>query len=265
MSDLADPGRSRALTVVIHDVAPSTLTPCRALIDAVLRVADIPLTLLVVPNYHGEARDIAFERWLDGALARGHELALHGLTHRDDGLPNGWFDALRRHWYTAGEGEFSALGESQAAERLACGRRWFADHGWPLHGFVAPAWLMSPGTWRALADADFVYTATLSRLIALPSLAELRSQSVVYSTRAVWRRAASVLWNEAVAKAQREQPLLRLELHPPDVLHTAIFASWSRLLKEGLTDRHARTVAQATQLLARDFRKPAAASARQKA
>lgn len=265
MNEPAEPGKNRALTVVIHDVAPSTLTTCRTLIDAVMGVAAVPLTLLVVPHYHGESRDAVFERWLDEMLARGHELALHGLTHRDDGMPQGWVDGLRRRWYTAGEGEFSALDQSQAAERLACGRRWFAARGWPLHGFVAPAWLMSRGTRRALIDADFAYTATLSRLIALPSLAELRSQSVVYSTRAAWRRAASLVWNEAVAMAQREQPLLRLELHPPDVLHPDILASWSRLLKEGLSDRDPTTVVQATRLLASDFRHPTAVSGRQKA
>lgn len=249
-------GCARAVSVVIHDVAPLTMASCRVLIDAVRRVADIPLTLLVVPHYHGVPADATFERWLDGALAAGDELALHGWTHRDDGIAQGGIDRLRRRWYTAGEGEFAGLSEQEAAERLARGRRWFAARGWPVQGFVAPAWLMSGGTRRALAAGDFAWTATLSRLIALPSQAELYSQSLVYSTRAGWRRASSLIWNKAVATTQRARPLLRLELHPPDALHPAILASWSTLLRDALAERDAVTVAHAARLLAGDFSGP---------
>jgi predicted deacetylase len=40
---------TRRLCVSIHDVAPATWTECRTLLEAVAAVADIPLTLLVVP------------------------------------------------------------------------------------------------------------------------------------------------------------------------------------------------------------------------
>jgi hypothetical protein len=246
-------GEARVLTVVIHDVAPATRPQCEALLQAIGGIARLSLTLLVVPRYHGAPADAAFERWLDLVLARGHELALHGWTHRDDGVPQGWADRLRRRCYTAGEGEFAGLSEAQAARRLHAGRRWFAAHGWPLHGFVAPAWLMSAGTRRAVAGAGFAYTATLSRLIAFPSQAELPSQSLVYSTRQAWRRGLSLAWNGALARVQRDATLCRLELHPPDVLYPAIRASWSRLLEDALPDRQPLTVAQAMQCLAAEF------------
>ena len=41
-----------ALCVSIHDVAPATWELCAKLFDAIRDVADIPVTLLVVPAYH---------------------------------------------------------------------------------------------------------------------------------------------------------------------------------------------------------------------
>lgn len=235
----------RALTVVIHDVAPATLPACQRMLEMISAVAPMPVTLLVVPRYHGAPSNPAFEGWLDQMLAQGHELALHGYTHRDEGVMRGWADHLLRRWYTAGEGEFAGLGEAEAARRLIAGRDWFVAHDWPLHGFVAPAWLMSSGTRQALVDQRFTYTATLSRLIELPSQHELPSQSVVYSTRTAWRRAGSLVWNRVVAYAQRQSPLLRLELHPTDLAHPAIRAAWLKVLANACSGRQAMTVADA--------------------
>jgi predicted deacetylase len=239
----------QALTVVIHDVAPATLPACQSMLAMIAAVAPMPVSLLVVPRYHGAPSNPAFECWLDEMLAQGHELALHGYTHQDEGVTRGWADHLMRRWYTAGEGEFAGLDEGEAARRLAAGRDWFAAHDWPLHGFVAPAWLMSSGTRQALADQRFAYTATLSRLIELPSQCELPSQSIVFSTRTAWRRASSLVWNRAVAYAQRQSPLLRLELHPTDLAHPAVRASWSGLLADARSDREAMTVADAVHRL----------------
>jgi predicted deacetylase len=201
--------------------------------------------LLVVPRYHHAASTPAFEQWLTAAHARGDELALHGLTHLDEQPPSGFFDRARRSWYTAGEGEFSTLSREEAMARMQTGIAWFRAHGWPLHGFVAPAWLMSPGTWEALADTPFRYTCTLARITALPGRASLRSQSIVYSTRSAWRRVVSNRWNAAVAWKERDQPLLRFELHPGDLAHASVRASWMRLLERALRDRTPVTLAEA--------------------
>lgn len=249
------------MTVVLHDVAPATLRTCRSLLDAVADAAGVPATLLVVPRYHGAPSDPAFERWLDLAAASGHELALHGFTHRDEGIPTGWIDHLRRRWYTAGEGEFAALSEAEATRRLEAGLLWFATLGWRPAGFVAPAWLMSGGTKKALIAQGFSYTATVSSLVRLPSWRELHSQSVVYSTRAAWRRCMSIAWGAAVSRAQHSQPLLRLELHPPDVEHAGIRRSWMRLLSEAMVDRQAMTVAEAIRYLPDElFKRPSSKS-----
>jgi uncharacterized protein len=226
-----------ALSVTVHDVAPATQARCAALIAALERIAPLSFTLLVVPYWHGQPSDTAFERWVHGRLQRGDELALHGLTHTDEGpQPTDWFERVRRHWYTDDEGEFAALDRAEATRRLETGRRWFAQRDWPLRGFVAPAWLLSRGTWHALLRQPFGYTCTRTSLFALPyGMADepvrvLHARSIVYSTRAAWRRALSRPWNALVAHEERRHGWMRFELHPTDVQHRAVRESALRLV-----------------------------------
>ena len=116
--------------------------------------------------------------------------------------PHGWLDGLRRSRYTRGEGEFWSLSRKEALARIDVGIEWFAKNGWPLSGFVAPAWLLGPGAREALVERPFEYTATLRQLVHLPDQTPVTSQSVVYSTSSAWRRASSLAWN-AVRRHRR--------------------------------------------------------------
>lgn len=235
---------ARDLCVVLHDVSPAHWDGCQRVLGEVRRCADragvaLPLTLLVVPRLHDDATVPArYLRWLHGMAGAGHELALHGFTHRDDGPPpRGLRDYLRRRHYTAGEGEFAALSHEQAVARLSAGRAWARALGLPMEGFVAPAWLMSPPALDAVADAGFGHTCTLNQVIALPQRQALRAPSLVFSTRAAWRRQASLLWNTALARRARHARVLRLELHPGDGDHPDVMRCWSRLLADALRTR----------------------------
>jgi predicted deacetylase len=244
-STLAGTAAERTLCIVLHDAAPSTRSACVRTLAAVRRVAgDVPVTILAVPRYHDEAPSAEFEAWLGERSRRGDELALHGCTHRDDGAAQGWLDALRRSHYTRGEGEFWSLSRAEALARIDVGIAWFAKNGWPLAGFVAPAWLLGPGGWAALGERPFEYTATLRRLIHLPVRNAVTSQSVVYSTASAWRRSTSLAWNALVDLAERRNPLLRLELHPRDADFTSVRASWQRILARALRHRKPSTVAE---------------------
>jgi uncharacterized protein len=243
-STLADAASGPALCIVLHDAAPSTRSACVRTLAAVRQVAgDVPVTVLAVPRYHDEAPSAEFEAWLGERLRRGDELALHGCTHRDDGAPQGRLDALRRSHYTRGEGEFWALSRREALARIDLGIEWFAKNRWPLSGFVAPAWLLGPGAREALVERPFEYTATLRQLIHLPGQQAETSQSVVYSTSSAWRRGTSLAWNALVALAERNNPVLRLELHPRDADFVAVRRSWQRILERALKRRRPSTVA----------------------
>lgn len=232
--------RRCALSVTLHDVAPATQARCEQLIARLERLAPMVLTLLVVPYYHGQPSSAAFDDWLDARLQGGDELALHGLTHHDEGSPQGWIDHVRRRWYTDGEGEFAALDVSDATRRLNAGRRWFAHRRWPLRGFVAPAWLLGDGAWRALRRQPFDYTCTRTALLTLPQRAGdatqrmLPARSIVYSTRGAWRRTVSLPWNRVVAGLQSSAPWMRFELHPSDVEHDAVCSAALQLVERAI-------------------------------
>ncbi|MBI5271740.1 MAG: polysaccharide deacetylase family protein [Burkholderiales bacterium] len=232
----------RHVAVVLHDVAPATWPACRRLLSMLRAVAHrhnvrLRVTLLVVPAWHGEPATTPFVRWLHRMQEAGHELALHGLTHQDDGPPAR--DA-RERWlrrvYTAGEGEFAALDHIEALRRLAIGRAWALKLHLAMRGFVPPAWLMSPAAREAVRASGFAYTCTLNEIVSLPEGRRLHARSLVFSTRAAWRRLLSLAWVSWLALSERRAPLWRLELHPADVEHAAIRRCVRRLLHRALAD-----------------------------
>jgi predicted deacetylase len=236
---------TRRLCVSIHDVAPATWNECRVLLEAVAAVADIPLTLLVVPAYHGAAETVpSFDHELELRVARGDELALHGYTHLDAGPPaRGLREAYARQVYTSGEGEFAALSAHEAAERLKLGMLWFARRGWALRGFVAPAWLLGEGGWQALRQTSLLYTTTWRRFHILHRQQSVDAPSLVYSSRNAWGRALSRRAVSWTAMMQRQAPLVRLSLHPRDVHDRLTILHFQKLLERLLQQRQAATKA----------------------
>jgi predicted deacetylase len=236
------PRAEPAVCVVLHDVAPATWPGCERLLAGIDALGNIPVTLLVVPEYHhGEAIDAApdFIRAIERRIARGDETAMHGLYHLDDGAaaarsPVDW---IRRRCYTAGEGEFSALDEPRAQERLERGLARFASLGWTAHGFVAPAWLLSRGARAALTHSPFRYTATRERLYTLPDWQAFGDPGLVWSVRSAWRRMLSVRYNRWLNHRLRHAPLLRLGLHPADAAFADVTRFWIETLRAALESR----------------------------
>lgn len=206
----------------------------------------IPITLLVVPDYHRRGRidrNPEFLRAIEQRLARGDEVALHGYYHLDDQVVSSRVtDWLRRRVYTAGEGEFSALNATEAATRLLRGLELLHALGWPVKGFVAPAWLLSTGTRTALAELPFAYTTTLRAIHRLPDWQSSVAPSLVYSVRSRGRRTLSHAWNNRLFARLRPNPEpLRLGLHPADARHPAVVHHWQRLIEQALVQRHPMT------------------------
>jgi predicted deacetylase len=251
----------RWLTVALHDVAPATWTRCQRVLAAIRDVADVPVTLLVVPAYHGEcSAQPTFEAALNERRAAGDELTLHGYFHCDPQAPCGVVDWLRRRVYTV-EGEFAPLSADEAAERIHLGQRWFAANGWPTKGFVAPAWLLGEGAWAALrTNRDLLYTSTLTRFHLLPAGVSLRAPCLTYSARTSWRRLGSIAWNPLIGRAAAAMPLLRLGLHPSDADDATVRRSWQRCLERALASRRAVTKAAFAQAWSASMQaRPAAA------
>lgn len=238
----------RALCVALHDVAPATWPACRRLLAMLDEIGPLPVTLLVVPDYHRRGQvdhDPAFIRAIEARLARGDEVVLHGYHHLDDAPRGAALHWLQRRVYTAGEGEFAALAEVEAQVRLARGWEMLVGElDWPVSGFVAPAWLLSAGTRAALAQMPFRYTTTLRAVHHLPDWRAVAAPTLVYSVRNAWRRAVSRQWNRWLfAQVRSDAALLRLGLHPADAYYPEVVDDWARLLRHALEQRRPTTKA----------------------
>lgn len=198
-------------------------------------------SLLVIPDHHRRApvtRAPGFQRWLTGLVMQGHEPVLHGYHHRRDQRPG---ETLRDRWttrlYTAGEGEFYDLDREQAARLL---RRGLADFGFlprPFAGFIAPAWLLGAGAKAAVRACGFQYTTTVRGVENLVTGRYLASRSLVWSTRAAWRRWVSVRWNDLLDRHLRHRDLLRIGLHPPDRRFPAVWDQALEIVRRAAHER----------------------------
>jgi predicted deacetylase len=239
------PGEAgKAMAVVLHDVAPQTWPLYESFITSLDALGPIPLTLLVVPDVHrrgGLNSHRRFRAAIEARLARGDEVALHGYYHSDDRpLRFNPLDFFRRRLYTR-EGEFAALDGAEAQRRLELGLAMLTSFGWPVAGFVAPAWLMNRAARAVLSGFPFLYTSDPAGLIRLPQWQALPAPSLVWSARSAWRRRVSRHWNERRLRKSADQGLIRLGLHPVDMQHGEARGFWLQTVHALLPARRALT------------------------
>ena len=236
---MVEPMNPPSLLLVLHDVAPQTWTDYQPFVEAVDALGEVPMTWLVVPDFHRH-NDLdahpGFRRLLTHRVARGDELALHGYFHCDEGPspgnPRDWF---MRRIYTH-EGEFYSLSQAAALARLRAGIEVFHRHQWPLQGFVAPAWLMSDGTRQALRQLPLKYTSDPQHLYRLPDFTAIDAPGLVWSARSAWRRGLSKVLSEQRAQHWRQAPVIRLGVHPVDMRHEFSRNYWLQTLKRLLDE-----------------------------
>ncbi|AUA31997.1 DUF2334 domain-containing protein [Pseudomonas sp. SGAir0191] len=231
--------RSRSVMLVLHDVAPETWPDYEPFVQAVDALGNVPMTWLVVPDFHRRnllTQSPGFCQLLDRRLAAGDELALHGYAHADEGpTPRTPLDYFMRRIYTH-EGEFYALDEHQAIARLQDGLALFDRQGWPVAGFVAPAWLMSQGTRQALRQLPLKYTSTPQHLYRLPDFTAIDAPGLVWSARSAWRRGVSRVLSDWQCRRWQGANTLRLGLHPVDMRHRYSRDYWLRTLEKLIED-----------------------------
>ena len=135
------------------------------------------------------------------------------------------------------EGEFYTLDRQQALQRLEAGMEVFEHNDWPVHGFVAPAWLMSKGTRQALSQLPLDYTSDAQHLYRLPDFSPVDAPGIVWSARSAWRRGMSKIISDHREAHLQTAPTIRLGLHPVDMRHEFSRNYWlqtlTRLLENG--------------------------------
>jgi predicted deacetylase len=235
----------RAMVVSIHDVSPITRVQTEEILRE-LRAAGIGrCSLLVVPNHHHRGHfldDAGFCDWLHTRVNQGDEAVIHGYFHERTPRPGeNTADRLLTRFYTAGEGEFYDIGEKDALELVGRARSEFASIGLEPAGFIAPAWLLSSAAENALRTLGLGYTTRLGTVSDLRDGRVIKSQSLVWSVRAAWRRLCSLAWNRFLFARLETNSLLRVGIHPPDAGHRRIWRQILALIKSAAGNRQAMT------------------------
>jgi uncharacterized protein len=226
----------KSLVVSLHDVSPLTQPLCEEILAQLRQLGIDQTSLLVIPNHHERApirEDFAFQRWLAGKIESGHEPVLHGYFHqRQKQKADSIRAKLTTEIYTAGEGEFFDLSAAEASARVERGLQDLAFLQRKIVGFIAPAWLLGADAEIAIGKLGFLYTTRLGKVQTFGRSADIRSQSLVWSTRALWRAATSLAWNRSLALRLIRAPLIRIGIHPPDLQHSRVWDQVVRLAAE---------------------------------
>ncbi len=223
----------KSLVVSLHDVSPLTQILCEEILAQLRQLGIDQTSLLVIPNHHHRApirENSTFRSWLARKTEAGHEPVLHGYFHQRQKENADSFRAkLTTEIYTAGEGEFFDLSMEEALIRVQRGLDDLAFLPRKVVGFIAPAWLLGANAEIAIRKLGFLYTTRLGRVQTFGRCADIRSQSLVWSTRARWRALMSLAWNRCLALRLAGAPLIRIGIHPPDLQQPRVWAQVRQL------------------------------------
>jgi len=238
---------NRSLVVSIHDVSPHTWADVAEILADLAGIGVTRTSLLVVPDHHHRGHFLAYPdfcEWLREREAEGHEMVIHGYHHqRESRKEETLGDRFLTKLYTAGEGEFYDIGAYEAESLITRAQADFRRADLNAVGFVAPAWLLSDAAFEVLKKLGLRHTTRLRTFYDFANEREIASQSLVYSTRAAWRRITSLAWNATLFRRLRRNPLMRLGIHPPDFKHPAVWQQIRKLTALALKDREATTYA----------------------
>jgi uncharacterized protein len=217
----------RRLLASIHDVGPKFEAHVDILVERLERhVGTATFAMLVVPDHWDEAPLSAapefqgkLRRWADAGV----EMFLHGWRHRDDAPAKSF---AQKHM-TAGEGEFAGLSVAEAGARIADGRKIVEDAiGRPVAGFIAPAWLYSPGALDAVRDAGFALAEDHMK-VWQPATGHVvaRGPVITWASRSPGRIRSSLMVAAAARMLPQALPTARIAVHPGDVTVPALLDS----------------------------------------
>jgi uncharacterized protein len=231
----------RALVVSVHDVSPLTQASCDKILQTLRSLGVSEGSLLIVPNHHSKAPvrdDAAFKDWVSDLVGQGYEPVLHGYYHARTPKPtDAGITKFTTQVYTAGEGEFFDLDRDEAMTRLQMGIDDLSFLDRRLNGFVAPAWLLGYEAEAAVRKIGFSYITNVGSVTVFEGVHSYSSRSLVWSTRAPWRRMVSLAWNQGLVSRLREKPLLRIGIHPADCEIPAVWSHVKSVVSAALQDR----------------------------
>lgn len=214
----------KRLLLSVHDVSPAHWDSLRRITEEFRGLGVNRYSMLVVPDYHGRwplEEHPDFCRWLSGLEEEGVEMVLHGLTHLGTSIPRFSPDGIRSLIFTRGEGEFLGLSRERALSLVQEGlRRMEGTLGTSAVSFVAPAWLYSRGTLRALGDAGIELAESRWRIWS-PSRGRtvLRLPVANYAGGGSLKRTLASIWVGLYGGIFTGRQVQRFAVHPSDFRH----------------------------------------------
>jgi predicted deacetylase len=225
-----------AVHLSIHDVSPAWERELDLALEMCAAISGRP-ALLVVPNFHGAwplAHHPDFCARLRELQAEGHEIYLHGFTHRARPATRkslGWLWAQRI--VSGGEAEFLDVTREEAEARLLDGEAALEGAGLRIDGFVAPAWAMHAWLMPILARRGYAFTEDHTHVYD-PARGKKRPSVVLnFASRSPSRLFSSVAFCR-VAKHARVAVPARIAIHPADMRYqllrdeTRALLEWAR-------------------------------------
>lgn len=232
------------LIVSFHDLHPGSWDCCRRFIETSRKLGARHMTLLIVPQFHGQepfTENEPFVQWLRNLPVDEFDFCLHGYYHKAENIRGNWYHKLMGKVYTTGEGEFYQLSQIEAQEKLSAGMNLFNSSRLPVYGFTAPAWLISPEGKSAIRESGFLYNTLWDKVELPTSNIAVKAPTIVYSSRNLWRRFVSKLWVSFFQTYTKNAHILRLAVHPIDFEFPDIEAHIYRVLEKALRTRTTST------------------------
>lgn len=207
----------KLLVVAIHDVAPSTLEEVGRWRELSARLVPAPVSLLVVPRYHGRDswRAGPARGWLRRRAEQGDEVVLHGYAHMRAGGRDGR--------------ELAGRPDREIAELIHEGLDEMARAGIATDGFIAPSYAHPPGVDACCRRAGIGWWATRWTLSSARGRRPLPSLGLGASTGG--RRLLSPTAAHLAARALASAPAVRLDLHPADLRYPRLARAGRDLLE----------------------------------
>jgi predicted deacetylase len=217
----------KRLFASIHDVSPRFEGEVDRLLDHLAPHVGRRLAMLVVPDHWSSAPITpAFATRLRGWADEGIEMFVHGWTHRDDSAHTGAAASLKAKHMTAGEGELLGLSHAEALIRMRRGKALVEDiTGRAATGFIAPAWLYSPGARAALKDAGFALAEDHARVWQPGGEVVARGPVITWASRSRPRQLSSLFAAGALRRVLQPTRNVRIAVHPGDTTVPALMHS----------------------------------------
>lgn len=215
-------GGLKKLHVSLHDVSPAHEPEVREAHSLLRGIGVDQYSMLVIPDHEvGQPMKESpeFCEWLARLSAEGVEIVQHGFRHGAGARNTGPFERLRAALFTRGEGEFLGLDEKEALELMSRGRKTVEEAlGVVPESFVAPAWLYSAGTLRAMRSEGFRATESRWRIFdPVTGRTLVRTPVANYAGGGPVRRSLAALWVFVCCTALSGANTLRFAIHPRDM------------------------------------------------